>query len=122
MIKQCHKCYENKNISEFYYSKHVKRHSHFCKTCHKNNYLQRKYNITLQELEQLIVKQKEQCAICNKNLEKSGNTQNSLNVDHCHKTGKVRGLLCKFCNQGLGHAQNDIFILQKIIQYLKTHE
>lgn len=73
----------------------------------------RKYGLTLDEYYSLIEKQKSFCAICE-------NPCNSLNIDHCHDTGFVRGLLCWSCNVGLGHFKNNIKSLNKAIKYLET--
>lgn len=43
----------------------------------------------------------------------------SWSIDHCHKTGKVRGLLCKTCNTGIGHLKDDPNILRSAINYLE---
>jgi hypothetical protein len=43
----------------------------------------------------------------------------SLSVDHCHATGKIRGLLCTKCNQGLGSFENNVEWLQNAIDYLR---
>ena len=45
-----------------------------------------------------------------------------LAIDHCHSTGKIRGLLCDRCNHGLGHFKDDINLLIKAIEYLNTTE
>jgi len=44
-----------------------------------------------------------------------------LVVDHCHSTGKVRGLLCSNCNRGIGMLQERVDILQNAIDYLKEN-
>lgn len=63
------------------------------------------------------------CAICNKperRRSKLGNTRR-LAIDHCHKTGRVRSLLCANCNTGLGLFLDDPDLLTKAAEYLKSH-
>jgi hypothetical protein len=75
--------------------------------------LKRKFNITSIEYNTMLEKQNNVCAIC-------GNTcSKSLAVDHCHTTGRIRGLLCNNCNRGLGHFKDNPNYLQKAIEYLK---
>jgi hypothetical protein len=62
------------------------------------------------------------CKICNQGeSSKNGNTGmlKSLCVDHCHKTGRIRGLLCHKCNLGIGHLNDSIEILKSAIKYLE---
>ena len=63
--------------------------------------------------------QKNKCAICG--LE-STNFKKRFAIDHCHATGKVRGLLCDLCNKGLGHFKDKASNLKAAIQYLRNHE
>jgi hypothetical protein len=77
--------------------------------------LKDKYNISEQEYLKLVNKQKNSCAICNI-LEK--HLRRALDVDHCHKTGKVRGLLCEKCNKAIGIFNDDIKLFKKAINYL----
>jgi len=79
-----------------------------------NGHLLRKYKITLEQYNELFEKQNGRCAIC-----KQKPTKRRLDVDHNHKTGKVRGLLCLACNAGIGQLDDDINILQEAINYLK---
>lgn len=59
------------------------------------------------------------CAICGGNdFERIGRV---LSVDHDHKTGKVRGLLCLTCNSGLGIFKDDPVLLKKASSYLEEH-
>ena len=76
-----------------------------------------RYNITLAEYDVLLESQVGICAICG-----GVNTNNNrLCVDHCHKSLKVRGLLCHSCNRGLGNFNDDIKLLSKAIKYLKEY-
>lgn len=66
--------------------------------------LRRTYGITLAEYDAIFKQQKARCAIC-KEPPKTGH--NRLAVDHCHRSGKVRGLLCWICNRALGKFSDD---------------
>jgi len=69
----------------------------------------------------MLEDQKHVCAICfqpEKHLGKDGRVR-LLNVDHCHDTGKVRGLLCAACNLGLGNMEDNEQRLFNAIQYLR---
>lgn len=76
--------------------------------------LRRVYGITLEEYEAMYEIQNGLCAICNKE-----ETNKLLAVDHCHGTGKVRGLLCAKCNQGIGHFNDDSNLLERAIKYVQ---
>ena len=64
-----------------------------------------------------IDEQKNMCAICGRKDESK-----VLCVDHDHKTGTIRGLLCNGCNVGLGNLKDDIQILQSAIAYLHKYQ
>lgn len=67
----------------------------------------------------MVRKQHNKCAICgNKETKKLHGKVVSLAVDHCHKTGKVRGLLCQNCNHGIGMLKDDPKLLKNAIIYL----
>lgn len=72
-----------------------------------------KYGLEKEDYELLLIAQSGRCAICLLPM---------LNpcVDHCHATGRVRGLLCKDCNTGIGHLKDDIERLRAAIEYLGT--
>lgn len=76
--------------------------------------LKRLYSITAEQYNQFFVKQKGVCVICNKKDSKS------LSVDHDHRTGKVRGLLCQKCNTGIGMFEDNINLLKQGIKYLRS--
>lgn len=88
-----------------------------------NQSLKSRYGITLKEYNEKFIHQKGLCKICNKSetqLDLNGNIKR-LHVDHNHKTGKVRGLLCSECNTGIGKFKDDISLLEKVIEYLKSN-
>lgn len=78
----------------------------------RNRKLQKAYGITQQDYVLMLVQQNGVCAICGSN-----NNGKALHIDHDHKTGKVRALLCAFCNHGLGYIENSIWI-KKAQSYL----
>ena len=83
----------------------------------KNSKLKNKYSITLQQYNQMIYEQNNKCLICScefSTIDKS----RKPNVDHCHKTNKVRGILCHKCNTGIGLLNENLEVLQKAIEYL----
>lgn len=81
----------------------------------RRRWLKSKYNMSIEEYDAMLKKQKGRCAICRKKI--NGN----LSVDHCHKTGKNRSLLCKACNNALGNIQDDIETAKAIVAYLRKH-
>ncbi len=107
-----------------------------CKKCTKDKYstkegkersieyhLIKTYGITKQEYNEMLEVQGGACLLCNKKSYKTSSGKvRSLYVDHCHDTGKVRGLLCQNCNVGLGNFKDDIPLLRRAINYLELHK
>ena len=79
----------------------------------KNQHLKRKYNITIEQYEAMLIKQENLCAICRSETDKN------WHLDHDHATGKVRGILCGNCNLMLGHSKDNQDILSSAINYLQ---
>lgn len=82
----------------------------------KNRMLKHKYGITIDDYEEMLNKQGYVCLICKESQKLQSRP---LEVDHCHKSGRVRGLLCMRCNTSLGYINDDIGILKAMIKYLK---
>jgi len=83
--------------------------------CH----LKKHYNITLADYDQMLEKQNGVCVICGHVETRTlKGIQTRLTVDHNHKTGKIRGLLCHSCNILIGCAKDNITMLQSAINYL----
>lgn len=86
----------------------------------RRTHLKRKYNITLEEFDQKLSNQNYRCAICNGT--DTHDKHSVFAVDHCHTTGKIRGLLCWKCNAGLGLFNDNKENLKNAINYLKKHD
>lgn len=74
--------------------------------------------MTVELFAEMLASQNGGCAICGADRNKNGT---ALCVDHCHTSGKVRGLLCHNCNTGLGRFSDNTDLLRKAISYLE-HE
>lgn len=95
-----------------------------CDECAKNGVIQRhykkSYGLKYQEVIAMREKQDNVCAICKQaGFMMNERVQSSLNVDHDHLTGIVRGMLCHNCNRALGLFQDSIEIIQSALDYLK---
>jgi hypothetical protein len=86
----------------------------------KNQDLQSKYGITLLEYERMYVRQHGCCRVCGDAMVRKSHTARSCVVDHNHRTGEVRGLLCHGCNAGLGAFRERIDALENAIAYLRS--
>lgn len=145
MKKTCSKCKIEKDVSEFWRDK--RRSDGLmgrCKSCktqafrvyvadrpdyHKTVYdrtreetrerhLIRKYGVTLAAYDAMLQLQNGRCAICN--APESDQFKEVFHVDHCHSTGRVRGLLCRGCNHILGTVKDNPAILRRAIAYLDS--
>ena len=92
----------------------------------RGSHLKQKFGITRGDYKDMMEAQGGTCAICNgKNAVRKRTTFGNkpftiaLAVDHNHKTGKVRGLLCNSCNTSLGKFKDDITLLKRAIEYLE---
>lgn len=134
-LKQCFKCGEDKPHMEFHRNKAKPDGLQtMCKSCrHKlyrknaeqvkdrsrTNYLRRTYDMSLEDYASLLIAQEHSCAVCGGQETVEGQ---SLSVDHCHSTGKVRGLLCFNCNAGIGRLGDTIEGLTKALRYLEGQD
>jgi len=88
----------------------------------KKAWLKDKYNLSWEDFVSLYDSQQGSCKICLKpvalksTLSEQGKTGH---IDHCHSTGKVRGILCNSCNRGIGYLQDNAALLRRAAQYLE---
>lgn len=138
MSKTCSICGVNKEVEDYYADiRAVDGLKSSCKVCHikccarsrskkREQYreymrglnLASRYGITTLVYDEMFSDQKGVCKIC-KTTCPSGK---KLAVDHCHTTGKIRGLLCINCNRGLGHLKDSTTLLFEAIKYLEESD
>lgn len=120
-MQTCRVCGEEKPLSEFHFRNDSGKYRTNCKDCRNTVEAARRYNITVEEVQNLSKEANNRCMICDIPAEEIIHTtfkHNPLVIDHCHTTGKVRGLLCPTCNSGLGHFKDNPETLIKAAQYL----
>lgn len=117
-MKICNRCKVKKSKSEFYKcSSHKDGLQYRCKPCEKEMQLLSRHGITTKTWNTMLKNQDYKCKICG--TAKPYGNRSVFCVDHCHETGKIRGLLCDECNVGLGKFRDNISFLNKAIIYLK---
>ncbi|GHF21520.1 hypothetical protein GCM10017776_44500 [Streptomyces griseoluteus] len=114
--KFCRRCGEIKPHSEWHRNATASDGlSTSCKACRaakgRADHLKRQYGITEAERDAMIASQRGLCVIC---LDAP-----AVHVDHCHETGRVRGVLCFNCNSGLGLLRDDPDTARRAAAYLE---
>lgn len=103
-----------KRSNQWYYN-NKERHIATVRKCK----LLRAYNLTLDAWDELLIKQGGKCAICPR--VEPGGKYNVWSIDHCHISGKVRGLVCRWCNTMLGMSKDNPETLRAAATYLEKH-
>lgn len=130
--QECRQCGETKPYSEYYWEQDKGRYKYRCRTCvgekgraywrgagsamQRERQLAAKYGLTVAEFDAMLAAQGGGCAICSSAVNPD---TNSLAVDHCHSTGKVRGILCGLCNKAIGLLRDDPLLLERAVIYLR---
>ena len=134
---KCTRCGEEKPENGFYRTKRRKNgRAIWCKKCQnqyqterrkrvprsyfRNQRLKCEYGITSEDYTGMLSKQGGGCAICGRSGDRGD--EGYLNVDHSHRTGTVRGLLCTGCNQAVGQMRDDPGLLRRAAVYLERTE
>lgn len=141
-MKTCTVCKQAQSLENFYSRKSAKDGKGYrCKICdnkarlkwqsdnpekahtsQRGRNLKHKYGVDLVWYEEQLKKQNYSCAICGikeNKVDRGGRAELSFAVDHCHTTGKVRGLLCNQCNRALGMFKDSIELINNAIDYLR---
>lgn len=136
MTKTCSHCQQEKELTEYYqfWNKWTERKfpSSRCKPCHQlyrganpNNKRNRKaeklklrYGLDHERWQEIRQQQNYSCMICGVTEDALGR---KLDVDHCHTSSVVRGVLCNPCNTVLGHARDKVEVLEAAAEYLRKN-
>lgn len=139
-MRECTICEKTLPLSDFYVHGIRKTTTHSeCKECNKQRskelrklnpsrskeavrrfHLKKNYGLTWDRFIDLCKLQNNCCAICGAPFDPNVRDRKA-HVDHDHKTGVVRGILCGFCNTGIGMLRDDISLLESAIFYLRSH-
>lgn len=138
--KKCNRCKQFKPLDDFNKSSRSEDGLQYkCKCCasqmdkeyrnrpeirerHRNQRLQRMYGITSLEYDALVKVQDDKCKICltdKKPLNAQTKKRDYWHIDHCHDTGRVRGLLCGECNKAVGLMKEDVNIIKNLLAYVE---
>jgi len=115
--RKCFECGDYKELSEYYGV------GGLCKPCshqrgqvyNKDVYRFSRHGMTKEEFNKMLESQEFKCLICSIEVDVGAH------IDHCHKSGKVRGILCGKCNKGLGQFGDDIELMKNAIKYLEIY-
>jgi len=124
LFKTCKRCSQKKKIDCFGWSGYVKKDGSrssctYCKNCQNELRVQRKFGVSYEKYEKILKKQNYCCANLGcKSTVPGAPGRTRFYIDHCHETGKIRGLLCHSCNLALGHVQDKVEKLEGLIVYL----
>jgi hypothetical protein len=132
----CVDCQVEKPIEEFYTLRGGRYRRKNCRECfnkfqrlrrktvlkatrqrYRRNRVLRKYDLDIESYQELLTQQDSKCAICKADVSE---LKRGLQVDHDHRSGKRRSLLCYSCNGMLGMANDNISTLQAAIRYLES--
>lgn len=137
-MRVCCRCAQAKPVEElvhrWYKGQYVPRN--YCKACdaeqqreykqknpekvrlnQRKTQLKRKFGITIDMYNEMLEKQQSRCAVCKVHV---SDTTKDLAVDHCHDTGRVRGLLCGKCNMAIGLLNDDVQLVRSVLCYLEN--
>lgn len=150
LYKKCNICFQEKSIFDFYKrSSSPDNFAYTCKLCDSKRYMimksikgpelaakqkewrqnnkkrirdtkrKSKYGLSGLEVDRLRAEQNYSCCICKKH---ESTLRRSLAIDHDHKTGENRGLLCDTCNRAIGLLQDNVYVLEQAVKYLQKYK
>jgi len=120
----CKSCGQEKAISDFPALAYGKYHCRACLAVLNHEAQMRRHDSSTDVYQTLLQKQQGRCAICGKSVGHKSclGQQCRLAIDHDHRTGAIRGLLCNNCNRGLGRFKDSVTLLQAALRYLQREQ
>lgn len=133
---RCGLCHEHKPREHFYW--YNTGHRGYCKPCAKakavawnregkryltinRRHILRRYGMSEDDYKQLLHQQGYACAICGVSFGGVTGWTKTLHLDHCHTEGAPRAILCKRCNTGLGHWEDNPELLRRAAEYIERY-
>ena len=117
-MKTCIKCGKDKDISLYHKNRDsADGHRGTCKACSLVYNRTVRYGITEEQFNTMYREQDGHCFLCN--IAEEDSIRGILMVDHCHKTGKIRALLCHACNTALGLFKDNPEVMLKAYNFLQ---
>lgn len=122
LVTYCKKC--NSSFVGAAYREKIARDPTFYRRVEWPSKLRRYYGITVDDYKRMLAEQDGGCALCGSTNPAAGSrnyksaTRTAFDVDHDHRTGRVRGLLCTRCNRLVGLANDDPNIARRLVEYL----
>lgn len=86
----------------------------------RNYHTKARYGLTSADVDLLLRRQEGKCALCKRVLVRFGNRRTEAQIDHCHDSGVVRGVLCGGCNRGLGSFEDNAEALEAAARYVSA--
>lgn len=119
--RRCSRCEQRYPRSEFHSHLHKGRNDTlciYCRKCHSINRRERFFKIKYEVMEDLLEAQSGMCKICSISI--SLDMGRASGIDHCHKSGKIRGILCTNCNTGIGMFFDNPIVMRKAADYIES--
>ncbi len=115
----CRVCKTDKPETDYYHKDRKKQHlSTECKRCQLNHQREKTFGVSSAEYWVMYHTQDGRCGICRKRLR--SDRYKAFCVDHCHSTGKIRGLLCTNCNTAVGLLKDDPELMSQAARWVKV--
>lgn len=118
--RTCKNCDSTKPYGDGAYFRNNLRICRMCeRAASRERAFKRVYGISYEERDALLAAQGGVCGACGS---PKSNSRRGWHVDQCHRTGEIRAVLCANCNIALGHVNDDIAHLLKLVEYLRKHK